>query len=199
MDTDSTVILVADDFTEPGRLALEQALVLASPLEAQVHVVHVLTKGDIDAANGSTEIERLDHLLSRVPNEIWQRVQRAGEHPACRGALSVTVHVRNGTPAEEIDRIAADYGAHLIVVGTHGRKGLDRLALGSVAEKLVRTAHCPVLVARLRDYSGVRTSDFPEPARPGEDMSRQRPEGAHVYRSTQWMSFRKVETEGIHS
>jgi hypothetical protein len=157
----------------------------------------VLTNGEMEAAPGVTALERQDHLLSSVPTELWRRVERAGEHPACRGALSVTVHVRIGTPVEAIEQTAADYGAHLVVVGTHSRKGFDRLALGSVAEKLVRTAHCPVLVARARDFSDVRRSDVPEPARPGEDMTRQRPPPTHIYQSTQLLTFRDVETHGV--
>ncbi len=197
MAATGTVILIADDLEEEGRLALEQGLVLASAVRAEVHVVHVATDREVGAAKADSRLEKHDQLLSIQPDRMWKRVNEAGKHPDCRGAVSVTVHVRMGNPVEEIDRIAADYAANLIVVGTHSRKGLERLTLGSVAELLARTAHCPVLVSRPRDFSDVRKSEVPEPPRPGEDMQRQRPEHAHVYRSTQLVTFGDVETHGV--
>ncbi len=64
------------------------------------------------------------------------------------GGLRVHIAVRSGPTAETIDTVAAENGAHLLVVGTHGRQGAGRVLLGSVAETVTRTAPCPVLVVR---------------------------------------------------
>ena len=64
------------------------------------------------------------------------------------------VHVRVGAPAEELAQLAADLDADLVIVGTHGRRGVRRFLLGSVAEGAVRLAHCPVLVVRPKDHGG---------------------------------------------
>jgi nucleotide-binding universal stress UspA family protein len=65
-----------------------------------------------------------------------------------RGSARVETLVGQGAPAAEILRIAAEQQASLIVIATHGRTGLKRLALGSVAEQVIREAPCPVLVVR---------------------------------------------------
>jgi hypothetical protein len=87
----------------------------------------------------------------------------------------------------------------MIVVGTHARRGVERFVLGSVAEALVRSGRCPVLVAVPKDYSHIRLSDRPEPGRPGEDLHAQRPDGAHWYESTQTVSWttRDVDAVGV--
>ena len=70
-----------------------------------------------------------------------------------------------GDPAEEILRYAADAGTDLIVLGTHGRTGLERLLMGSVAEKVMRDAPCSVLVVKLP--RGVAAAERPHPAAAG--------------------------------
>lgn len=66
----------------------------------------------------------------------------------CPGVSRGNVLVRSGDARDVIDAVAAEIGADLIVMGTHGRRGLSRVFLGSVAETVVRTAPCSVLVAR---------------------------------------------------
>ena len=81
-----------------------------------------------------------------------ERYQAA--HPTQKGAsLSVVTHVRLDEPAEEIAQLAADLEADLVVVGTHGRRGLSRVLMGSVAEGVVRLAPCAVLVVRPKDVA----------------------------------------------
>ena len=79
--------------------------------------------------------------------------------------VRVFVHVTHGDPAGEILALAEDVQADLILVGTHGRQGLKRLLMGSVAEQVVRNATCPVLVMRPRRYD-VHPELAPEPACP---------------------------------
>jgi hypothetical protein len=73
------------------------------------------------------------------------------------------IHTRIGPPADAILQLAVDVGAELIVVGTHGRRGVRKLLLGSVAEQLIQAGHCPILVAHPRDFSGLAHSDTVEP------------------------------------
>lgn len=190
-------IVVADDFSEIGKLALSYALDQGRAMVGDLHVVHVVTEADLDAMEGATRLEKLDSLFAKLPQRLWDRIGTAGKSVEGLAEMRITVHVRVGHPSDEIDRTAADYGAHMIVVGTHGRKGIERLVLGSVAEKLVRQAHCPVVVVRPRDFEGVRKSERPEPARPGEDLHSTRPELPHHYHSSQIINFRDFETTGF--
>ena len=80
---------------------------------------------------------------------MWTE-QRLAEHAEAmtRRGLATRFLLRTGTAAEEIGQAATDEGADLIVVGTHGRTGLERLVIGSVAERVVRIAPCPVLTVK---------------------------------------------------
>jgi len=98
--------------------------------------------------------------LSQYVDEQRHAFQARTGRPACGRCVA---HIRSEVPAEEIAALAAEVGAQLIVVGTHGRRGVRRLVLGSVAESVVRLAHCSVLVVRAgrllptRIQSGVHT------------------------------------------
>lgn len=72
--------------------------------------------------------------------------------------VSAQVRLEVGVPWEAIVCVAGDEGAEMIVMGTHGRTGLDRLLLGSVAERVVRRAPCPVLTVRSDDHDNGGTS-----------------------------------------
>jgi hypothetical protein len=76
----------------------------------------------------------------------------SGVRDADVSAVRVNAHVYPGFPATEILKLAEDMRADLIVVGTHGRVGVKRLLMGSVAEEVMREARCPVLVMRARNY-----------------------------------------------
>jgi nucleotide-binding universal stress UspA family protein len=141
-------ILVATDFSEPARRALETAHELSDELEASVTVVHVFDDpGDIrrgivgrglDAPRASALPEgaraQLEEALSKMVADVF------GDD-----AGSVTTVLAVGRPVEEILRHARAYRADLLVVGTTGRTGVERLLLGSVAEKVVREGTIPVL------------------------------------------------------
>jgi nucleotide-binding universal stress UspA family protein len=64
------------------------------------------------------------------------------------GPARISTEVRQGTAAESVTNAEAEYGADLVIMSTHGRTGLSHLLLGSVAEQVIRTARCPVLVIR---------------------------------------------------
>ncbi len=111
-------------------------------------------------------------------------------------ATNVSMHIRFGRPAEALAQVAVDYDGDVIVVGTHGRRGFEKLMLGSVAERVLHIAHCPVLVARPKDYRGLPVSDRVEQPRSptGYEGS---PRDSHVYVSTQTLLWH-ADTEGIH-
>jgi nucleotide-binding universal stress UspA family protein len=141
-------IVVSTDFSAYGDAALPYAFRLAREQGARVVLVHVIdarptpnplyahyypipTPEQTRAAEG----EATEALRARIPDEL-------------RGSGRVETLVGQGAPAAEILRIAAETKASLIVIATHGRTGLSRLALGSVAERVIREAPCPVLVVR---------------------------------------------------
>jgi nucleotide-binding universal stress UspA family protein len=132
-------ILVPHDFSETADRALALALDLAGPLGARVTIMHayeLLTYSfpDTVALPNVGDIEK----ASRTALEgVVSRVGRPG--------IAIDSVLREGSPWSEINGAAKDCHADLIVIGTHGRRGISRALLGSVAEKVVRTAPCPVL------------------------------------------------------
>lgn len=135
-------MLVAVDFSPHSERALDLALGLAGPLGAEVHVLHVC----VLLAHALTQGAHPDapDFEARVKAGIDQRLAKLQSDAAARGQRLLT-HRVDGNPAERILAEAARLGTDLIVLGTHGHSGLDRMLLGSVAEHLVRTAKVPVL------------------------------------------------------
>jgi nucleotide-binding universal stress UspA family protein len=154
------VILAAVDFSAASDLALERAIELAAEKPAvALHVVNVLpvyqlgpavaadqTAGTFVGTLPSTN-EAAEHLRLYVERRISAFRE---SHPTVNLAFldQVVAHQRLDVPSEEIAALAGQLQADLVVVGTHGRRGLSRLLLGSVAEGIVRLAPCPVLVVR---------------------------------------------------
>lgn len=124
-------ILYPTDFSSPSTLAYFHALGLAEAYKAGLTVLHVHTPGGPDA-----------------PDKRAAQAQLESVHPA-NPSIAVRHALREGDAAAEIVKYAADMGADVIVLGTHGRTGVDRLVLGSVAERVVRDAPCSVLVVKL--------------------------------------------------
>ena len=115
-------ILIATDFSEEGDAALELAIEYARRFDARLHVFHVFSSEEAD-----------------VTRLLADTAARA------RGRVIVEVASTGGDPADEILAYAAAHSIDLIVVGTHGRSGLSRVLLGSVAERVLRGSACPVL------------------------------------------------------
>jgi nucleotide-binding universal stress UspA family protein len=144
-----TKILYPTDFSSHSTQAYFHALALAEKHGASLTIMYVYAPSfGTEAAHGEGGRDR----------EHW-REQLEQIRPV---DSSIPVHhvFAEGDPATEIVRYAADAGIDLIVMGTHGRTGLDRLLMGSVAEKVMRDAHCSVLVVKLPKGIPVRaTSD----------------------------------------
>ncbi|HEX2673392.1 MAG TPA: universal stress protein [Polyangiaceae bacterium] len=148
----SEVIVVGIDYSPASDLALERAFELAAARPpAEVHVVSVVNLYGAQAVvGGAAEPVGFNSVtLAEATSALEGYVEK--RRASFRGTLdSVTVrcHLRLDAPATEVAQMAADLEADLVVVGTHGRRGIARLLLGSVAEAVVRLAPCPVLVVR---------------------------------------------------
>lgn len=141
------LIVAGTDYSRSSDLALERAFEIASPTNAEVHVVCVVQPplGPYAALGSFSSSESYEMLTKYTQRELEGFVTK---HPDLQPPTRVVCHVRLEEPAHEIAQLAADLEADLIVVGTHGRRGAERVLLGSVAELVVRLAPCPVLVVR---------------------------------------------------
>jgi nucleotide-binding universal stress UspA family protein len=137
-------ICCAVDFSEPSRVALETAAGLAKAAGATLALVHAYA---VPAPVGDFLVTPKD-LGTLASGEAERTMRRWQEEAERRVGGPVKTAVVAGDPASEIIRFARAEAADLVVVGTHGRTGLKRLVIGSVAERVVREAPCPVLVAR---------------------------------------------------
>jgi len=140
-------ILCPIDCSDSSRSALDYALFVAKHFGAEAHVVHAWhvsthVRPDLSVwmeTHGQQPIAKVIEADARAETDAFL----AKLPPEARSAL--TAHVIEGEPSRAITEMAKRDGYDLIVMGTHGRSGLAHLALGSVAERVVRHAHCPVL------------------------------------------------------
>jgi nucleotide-binding universal stress UspA family protein len=149
------IVVVGADFSDASELAVQKAFELASQQpDSEVHLVNVVqTYGPQVAYEMPLDASALSVLtiteartrFRRYVDDAYERYLKA--NPS-RPVGRVLAHVRFDAIAEELAQLAADLEADLVVVGTHGRRGLSRVLLGSSAEATVRLAPCPVLVVR---------------------------------------------------
>jgi nucleotide-binding universal stress UspA family protein len=175
-------IVVAYDFSDSAKLALDEALrvALRTP-PAELHLVTVL---DSDHAALVPPAQRHSSLV-QIADDLRERLGCVGRD-ALAGVLvkqpglvlPTLAHVRVGSVTEQIAMLAAEIEAHVVVLGTHGRSGLPRLLLGSVAEKTARLAPCPVLIVRPRDFSRLPAGPALEPPCPDCVAARTATKGA---------------------
>ncbi len=142
-----TKILVAIDFSENSECAFDYAVTLATQFNAELTIVHVIN-------------EPVDLRGFYVPHISFEQLEKEIEEGAakmmetfCSSKLGTFSNYKTsivtGIPYDEITAAAGRIDASLIVIGTHGRTGLDRILFGSTAERVVRAAVCPVLTVRL--------------------------------------------------
>jgi len=152
MITRKPQFIVAYDFSLPAEEALIRAIDAA--VRAPDHVLHVLVAIDPDrglAVLPTTEVTY--GYAEKIQAMVGERI--AASLAGRNVRVDYFVHARIGAPADEILMLAREIGADLIFVGSHGYVGLRRALLGSVSERVVREAQCPVLVARHKEYSDV--------------------------------------------
>ena len=137
--------LVPVDFSEYAKQAVEYAIDLASKLGARLTLLHVIQPLPLGGVDMGLTLPYT--YIQDLEAEITSRMQAYLEQVTTAG-LEGEIAVVHGVPFQEILETAKMQQVDLIVMGTHGRTGLQYVLLGSVAEKVVRLAPCPVLVVR---------------------------------------------------
>jgi len=141
-------ILVPTDFSEYSESAVDYACDLAMDSDksrSQVHLIHVVS----DSPGGEMQEAKLRSRLEKLGSSVDAKTELDVE---------TATRVIPGDPSHVITDYARDNAINMIVMGTHGRTGLSHLALGSVAERVVRNSVCPVLVVGPRDKSMANTA-----------------------------------------
>ena len=139
-------ILHPTDFSECAALAEQQALALAQRLGGEIILFQALVEAPLygEGLLNAREAQKVyDAQRTWAEQSLTARAAQLGQ-----AGVSARWRVAVGVPFEEIVRAAREEQADMIVIGTHGRGGLNRLLLGSVAERVIRTAPCPVLTVR---------------------------------------------------
>jgi nucleotide-binding universal stress UspA family protein len=147
-------VVVAYDFSPSSELALQRAVDVAC--RAPQHVLHVIAA--IDPRHGLA-VKATRHpdyqYAGQIQELLSEHVQQVlGGRPS-HGAVEFFVHARIGHPADQILELAREVGADLVFIGSHGLTGIERVVIGSVSERVVREAKCPVMVAREKTYDHV--------------------------------------------
>lgn len=145
----ATHILVPTDFSQASELAVDAAAVLARQLGVKLTLVHVHDPGALrpSAAIGwSKSVE--DGAEAEIERTIESGFEKLVDERLEGVEVADTVLLHDSSAAHAICSYAEKVGADLIVIGTHGRTGLKHLLIGSVAERVVRHAACPVLTLR---------------------------------------------------
>jgi nucleotide-binding universal stress UspA family protein len=137
--------LVPIDFSDYANQALDYAINLAGKLEARLTLLHVIQSVPLGGVDMGVTLPYT--YLQDLEAEIMQSMQSHLARVTAAG-LEGEIVVVHGVPFHEIVETAKMHKVDLIVMGTHGHTGLQHILLGSVAEKVVRLAPCPVLVAR---------------------------------------------------
>ena len=137
-----THIVVPVDFLETTNKLVNYAAYMANKLPACLHFVHVI---DIYTGNGLLDVpyvlECRDRLQTAAGGKMTQLVaDNAKRCPDCTGEIIT------GDPVEKIVEYAREKDADMIIISTHGAKGLEKILLGSVTARVLKRAHCPVLI-----------------------------------------------------
>ena len=142
-------VVVAYDFSPSAEEALIRAVDVAA--RAPQHVLHVICALD---PRGQIRHVTADQAAS-IQKQARERVTAAFAGRPTGAEVQFYVHARIGSPAEEILDLAREIGADLLFIGSHGKTGVERWILGSVSERVVREAKCPVMVVRHKGYEDV--------------------------------------------
>jgi nucleotide-binding universal stress UspA family protein len=132
-------IVVPVDFSEHSRRAVDYALELAAQFKARLHLIHASDLPE-KVPLADAWCQAMKHEISLGLNEYLDDADAAG--------VDAESHVSDRLPWEAISSLAEEVDADLIVMGSHGRTGLQHAFLGSVAERTLRVARCPVLIVK---------------------------------------------------
>jgi universal stress protein A len=142
-------ILAPIDFSEHASNAVRYACGLAERLDAELHLLHVLS-AIVPSGPDPLFTTALPQEMYRESEEQSRQALEKSLDPSWGKPRSVEVAVRWESPVDGIVNYAQETAIDLIVIATHGRTGLSHVLLGSVAERIVREAPCPVLTIRSR-------------------------------------------------
>ena len=148
-------VLVATDFSAPSGTALNYGRAMARAFGAQLHVLHVFEPLWITSADVVGGGVPLATMIQGLEDTARKQLEDAVTEEDRRDLKAVSVMLTSESPAREIAHYANDQKVDLLVIGTHGRSGLTRLLIGSVAEKVVRLAPCPVLTVHHPEHEFV--------------------------------------------
>jgi len=140
-------ILVPTDGSEATERAVREAVDLAAAHDATIHALYVLNTASFASIPTESSVDGVSEMLEREGDVALDAVEAIAHE---KGVPVERVQL-DGSPAREIIRYADRSDVDLIVMGTHGRGGIDRLLLGSVAERVVRSSTVPVLTVRVED------------------------------------------------
>jgi nucleotide-binding universal stress UspA family protein len=143
-------ILFPTDFSEGSAQALQYAVDMSKRYGAKLYVVHVIY--DIAKATGwYVPHVSMDEMYKDIQEGAKKELERFGVEELA-GVKNVERRVITGVPHEEIINFVGANKIDLVIMGTHGRKGIDKILFGSTAAQVVRHAPCPVLTVRLPIY-----------------------------------------------
>lgn len=162
-------VLIASDLSEASDEAVRQGVARAAG--GEIALCHVMPELGTHALLAQQYEEDLNKQLQVQPR-IAEALQGQVERLAPQVGATAEVFIEQGSAYDQILARAEQWQAQLIAVGTHGRTGLRRLLLGSVADQIVRAAHCPVLVARSeREGAILAATDLTDPALPAIELA----------------------------
>lgn len=157
MFVDLRRILFPTDFSEPARQAQQYATALAERFQCELHLLHIVPQLTLPLPEASTSWT-LPEADQRLQVEEAQRQLIDDVKSSGLKQLDTVQVVKVGYAVEEIVNYAKDHDIDLIVIGTHGHTGFAHLLMGSVAEKIVRLATCPVLTVHPKGHQFVSES-----------------------------------------
>jgi nucleotide-binding universal stress UspA family protein len=138
-------ILVAVDGSDVSKKALEAALEEARVWKSELNAVYIIETGGFENIPADSTMEVVYNRLETIGNEAL----KAAEEGAKKNSLVYNSFIREGHAGDEIVRLAEEIGADLIVLGSHGKSGIDRLLLGSVTDFVTKHSKVSTMVVRL--------------------------------------------------
>ncbi len=140
-------ILCPIDHSKHSESALKYAIAFALKDKAKLYLMHVLDSRTHEEAEGISELTAIDE---EGMNDLKDKLEKSVPEEI-RGEIKYEALVSLGVPFDEIVKVANEKSIDLIVMGTHGRTGLSHVMLGSIAEKVMRDAPCPVMIVKYRE------------------------------------------------
>jgi nucleotide-binding universal stress UspA family protein len=142
-------VVIAYDLSPSSEIALSRAIEVVA--RAPQHVLHVITV--LEHRIGTSKVSY--ESAAKMQQTVRDHIAGAFQDRESASEVQFFVHARIGKPAVEILALAREVGADLLFIGSHNKVGLERYLLGSVSERIVREAQCPVMVVRPKTYADV--------------------------------------------